>query len=89
MEPGFSWSRVLAGAETRQLQGRVGVGSQSCPVEEEKDGVEDCEHSWLSWTNPCNNPCYIGIHYVLLSSVMSSSFSLTICESDVGSCEIF
>lgn len=52
MKPGFSWSRVLAGAETRQLQGRVGVGSQSCPVEEEKDVVEDCEHSWLSWTNP-------------------------------------
>lgn len=45
MKSGFSWLRVLAGAETRWPQGRVGAGSQSCPVEEEKDGVEVSDHS--------------------------------------------
>lgn len=45
MKSGFSWSSILTGAEIRWPQGRVGAGSQSCPVEEEKDGVEESDHS--------------------------------------------
>lgn len=61
MKSGFSWSSVLIGAEIRWPQGRVGAGSQSCPVEEEKDGVEESDHSCLFWMNPCNNSYSIGI----------------------------
>lgn len=45
MKSGFSGSSVLTGPEIRRPQGRVGAGSQSCPVEEEKDGVEESDHS--------------------------------------------
>lgn len=45
MKSGFSWSSVPTGAEIRRPQGRVGAGSQSCPVEEEEDGVEESDHS--------------------------------------------
>lgn len=45
MKSGFSRSSVLTGAEIRQPQGRVDAGSQSCPVEEEKDGAEESDHS--------------------------------------------
>lgn len=45
MKSGFSWLRVLAVVEIRRPQGRVDTESQSCPVEEEKDGVEVSDHS--------------------------------------------